>query len=199
MVAYNRDRQLKERLNRFLVKKMGLPEYDYYGNMTANDFLELKSVLSDINNSFTLKVSLAFAEWLANLFEFDSVARSEMQQSILATKPNANGYDIEITHPKKVIAEVKCNIPINNGEVYGSAQKHSIVRDLEALLKGKSKSKVNPSEFLKFMVFLDRGEIRHATKTLVKNLTGLRDSIRFVEGAEELTSKDFVYIVFVAF
>lgn len=199
MDIYNRDEQLKERLNRFLVKKMGLPEYDYYGNMTTNDFLELKSVLSDINNSFTLKVSIAFAEWLAKLLEFDPVARSEMQQGILATKPNANGYDIEITHPKKVIAEVKCNIPINNGAVYGSAQKHSIVKDIEALLKGKSKSKVNPSEFLKFMVFLDRDEIRQATKNLVKNLTSLRDNIRFVEGAEDLTSKDFVYIVFVAF
>lgn len=199
MDIYNRDKQLKERLNGFLVNKMGLPEYDYYGNMTANDILELKSVLSDINNSFTLKVSLAFVEWLAKLLEYDSVVRSEMQQGIQATKPNANGYDIEITHPEKVIAEVKCNIPINNGAVFGSAQKHSIVKDIDALLKGKSKSKVNPSEFLKFMVFLDRDGIRQATKNLVKNLTGLRDSIRFVEGAEDLTSKDFVYIVFVAF
>ena len=117
----------------------------------------------------------------------------------LTIKPNTNGYDIEITNPNKIIAEIKCNVPINNGSAYGSAQKNGTAKDINSLLKGKSKSKVDPSEFLKFMVFLDRGEIRNATKHLVKNMGGLKEQIVFADESTSLTNTNVVYIVFVEF
>lgn len=199
MTNYNRDYQLKERLNAFLTVKLGLPQHDYYGNLSASDFLELKSALSDIHNTITLKVAHAFSNWLANRFDFDAEARTQIQRAILATKPNTNGYDIEITHPCKVIAEVKCNVPVNNGAVYGAAQKSGIIKDIDALMKGKSKSTVTPSEFLKFMVFLDHGGIRLATKHLIKSMTSQKSNILFAEESADLTRKDVVYIVFVEF
>jgi hypothetical protein len=114
-VAFDRESQLPKRLNTFLEQEFGLPEGDYYERLSLDGFLGMKSLLSDINNIFTLKVTLAFSEWVSNHLALNDTAKQEIISQIQKAKPNANGYDIEVSGPVKIIAEVKCNVPINDG------------------------------------------------------------------------------------
>ncbi len=52
-------------------------------------------------------------------------------------KPNTNGYDIELVDRLKIVSEIRCIIPINNGSYYGAAQRNSILDDALKLMKGK--------------------------------------------------------------
>ena len=106
---YNREASLKDKLNGFFEYKLNLPKNDYYSELDLRGYLELKSTLSDINNIFTLKVSSSFVEWLYEKIECIKTKDAALSQ-LLSTKPNTNGYDIEISNPHKVIAEVKCNV-----------------------------------------------------------------------------------------
>ena len=130
--SYDREQALKSRLNAFMQERLGLPADDYYSKLDQRALAELKSVLSDINNIFTLKVTLAFAKWLSAKLNLEQVAQEEIKSSILRAPPNANGYDIEISKPLQIIAEVKCNVPINRGAVYGSAQRDGLARDVNS-------------------------------------------------------------------
>jgi hypothetical protein len=165
---YNREAALRHRLNAFLCERFGLPESDYYAGLTADAFLALKSVLADINNILTLKVSWAFVEWVTLQLGLGLEATSELKQALLAAKPNANGYDIGLNGPIPFVAEVKCNVPINQGDIYGSAQRTGIEKDVTALLHGKRKASVDSKECLKFLAFLDRPEIRTANEHLCR-------------------------------
>ena len=201
---YNREEDLKDRLNTFFQKHLRLPEGDYYSRLGQEGFGELKSVLSDINNIFTVKVTLAFVEWLATRFKLGEKDRSTIISKVLNTKPNANGYDLEISDPIQVIAEVKCNLPINRGNVYGSAQRDGIAKDIVSLMHGKSKSTTDPQSCLKFMVLLDKPEIRQATRHFVGNMKEHRNRIAFVGpdtriDLDSSDSKENVYVVFVEF
>jgi len=197
--SYDRENQLQEQLNIFLENKFGLPDADYYAQLDLVGFLRLKSILSGINNIFTLKVSLAFAEWLTNHLELDDEASTQIFSQIKGTKPNANGYDIEVSKHVKVIAEVKCNIPINNGRVYGSAQKNGIQKDIDALIYGKNKSPISPTDYLKFMVFLDLPEIRAATDHFVKNMKNDKERILFLTNKSKAVDTNRVHVVYVRF
>lgn len=115
--AYDRERVLKHRPNAFLHERLGLPASDDYSRLNEQALSELKSVLSDINNIFTLKGCLVFGEWLSTALSFDASAREKVRSAILRSPPNANGYDVEVSDPARVIAETKCNIPINGGAV----------------------------------------------------------------------------------
>lgn len=198
-IIYDREQTLKSRLNAFMQERLHLPANDYYSRLDQHALAELKSVLSDINNIFTLKVTLAFAEWLSEKLKLDQVAREEIKFSILRNPPNANGYDIEISTPLQVIAEVKCNVPINRGAVYGSAQRDGIAKDVGSLINGKNKSKMHPDVCLKFLVLLDTPEIRDATQHFVKNMKQHRDRIMFAGPDTKLERKDRVYVVHVSF
>ena len=118
---------------------------------------------------------------------------------ILGTKPSANGYDIEVSAPEKIIAEVKCNVPINGGIVYGSELKHRITKDIEALINGKSKSHISTADYLKFMVFLDNPEIRAATKHFVKNMKKEKEWISIIDDNLIADDTDEVYTAYVGF
>src|SRR5688572_14110469 len=120
MDVYDRERFLQSQLNSFLQESLALPASDYYSRLDGTALAELKSLLSNIHNILTLKVCLSFADWLGEMLQFDTATRKRIKDSIFTNPPNANGYDIEITDPIGVIAEVKCNVPINRGSEYGS-------------------------------------------------------------------------------
>lgn len=144
-MKFDRENFLRERLNSFLVGQFNLPENDYYSLLTADGFISLKSALQDINNILTMKVTLSFVSWLSDHYKLDQSARNELRQIALESKPNSNGYDIWLGYPVCFVGEVKCNMPINNGTIYGSAQKLGIERDIHGLLRGKRKAPLNPS------------------------------------------------------
>ena len=196
----DREKKLKDGLNTFLQKHLGLPEDDYYSRLSQEGFGELKSVLSDINNIFTVKVTIAFVEWLVARFKLGEKDRSTIISKVLSAEPNANGYDLEISDPIRVIAEVKCNFPVH-GEVYGAAQRDGIVKDIGFLIRGKSKSTADPQSCLKFMVLLAKSEICKATHHLVRNMKEHRSRVVFVEPDTRIDSNstENVYVVFVEF
>jgi len=202
-MGYNREIELKEKLNSFLVNKLKIPEEDYYANLNRDGLLELKSILSGINNIFTLKVSIAFIEWVSDFLQLNKKVKEKIITDFINTKPNTNGYDIELDSSCKLVAEVKCNVPINKGKIYGSRQKSNIEKDIKNLLNGKIKSKIKPNGFFKFMVFLDTEEIRDATKLFVQNQTKYQDELVFLEKnkfqKDDIKDGDKVYIVFVSF
>jgi hypothetical protein len=195
-LPYNRESILKERLNTFLAREFSLPERDYSGNMSVESILSLKSVLGDINNILTLKVSRAFVDWLASRLQLDEATKRQVMDDLYSTKPNANGFDITVASPIQLVAEVKCNVPINRGEKYGARQKTSIERDVTSLLQGKLKARVNPATCLKFLAFLDHPAIRKATDHLAKISTVCRDRLVFESETVTFDRHDVVYVIY---
>jgi hypothetical protein len=166
---YRRDEDLSRRINAFLCDTFHLPSNDYFGAMDLSSKLELKSVLSDINNTLTMQLTLGFVDWAAKILQMDHVAVTRLRNEVLSTKPSTNGYHVWFAHVPPLVAEVKCNVPINGGTKYGAAQKDGINRDTEGLLNGKTKKSTAspPADSLKFMVFLDLPAVRAANSHLV--------------------------------
>jgi hypothetical protein len=194
---YNREAFLRERLNTFLTRELGLPVSDYYDRLSVEALLSLKSVLADINNILTVKLTLHFISWLVSSFQLGEADALRIRETVLATKPSANGFDVHVPSPIKAIAEVKCNVPINKGNKYGSAQRTGIEEDVTALLQGKSKMQVDPADYLKFMVFLDRPAIRSATDHLLRTSKVCKDRLLVAPAASTLDRRDVVYVVYV--
>ncbi|GGE94501.1 hypothetical protein [Shewanella carassii] len=197
-MEYDREADLSHRLNTFLSETFGLPNKDYYSQLDAEGFISLKSALSDINNILTLKVTLSFADWLSQHYNLDSSAKAELERIVLEAKPNSNGYDVWLGYPVSFVGEVKCNIPINNGLVYGSAQRAGIEKDVNGMLKGKRKASINPEKCPKFLAFLDLPQIRSANEHL-SSVSGIcKEHLVFTEMGQELDRLDVVYGVYVS-
>lgn len=122
-------------------------------------------------------------------------------EQVLGTKPSDNGYDIVVTGEVNILAEIKCNKPINNGFKYGSAQKNGIIKDIRGLLEGKTKGKrANPREAFKFLVVYDFGENTHkAMEHLIKNIPAeLKGKVVLYEESHHVQLLlDKVYVVFI--
>jgi len=117
---------------------------------------------------------------------------------VLQAKPNANGFDVWLGYPIALVGEVKCNVPINKGLIYGAAQRHGIEKDIIALLQGKRKASINPQSCLKFLAFLDRPEIKSANEHLLRVSRICKDKLVFVSEDTALERHDVVYGVYVA-
>lgn len=195
--GYNRESVLRERLNLFFVDKFSLPNHDYYSLLDTKGILELKAVLSDINNILTMKTTLSFIDWVSERMGLDIVAKEEAVSIAMDAKPNSNGYDAYLGYPVAYVAEVKCNVPINGGSVYGSAQRKGIEKDLDGLLKGKRKAHIMPQKCLKFFVFLDLPQVREANKHLAAVNEKFRDNVVFESPEVVPSRKDIIYGVYV--
>jgi len=197
-LKYNRENNLRKRFNLFFSDRFDLPERDYYSSLNSEGLVALKSMLSGINNILTLKVTLSFSNWLSERFELDDSVRAELERSVLMAKPNSNGYDIWLGYPVAFVGEVKCNIPINNGLVYGSAQRAGIEKDVIGLLNGKLKASINPEKCLKFLAFLDLPQIRSANEHLQSVSEICKRNLVIVGTGMKLNRLDVVYGVYVS-
>lgn len=197
-LPYNRERELQSRLNRFFVGEFALPEADYAGFLGLPSLLNLKSVLSDINNTITLKLALGLADWASEQFKLDDVARNELRRTILKSKPNSNGFDVWLGYPVAFVAEVKCNVPVNGGRKYGARQRQGIVTDINALLNGKRKASMMTSGIPKIMAFLDLPEIRAANEHLLKTDLSLSTKLIFLPPGQIPTNADYVHGVYIS-
>ena len=197
----NREEKLKLEFNEFLSEKLFLEKKDYYSELDTEDFIGLKTLLSNINNIVTLKLTLKFIDTLARLLELSDKDKSMIAKKIQAINPSANGFDIEIVEPVKVVAEVKGNIPVNGGATFGSAQKSGILKDLRALKNGKTKSTVDPDNFYKFMVLSDTEATRGATEKLLGSLGKNAEyggyKFEIVSDDTRRLGTDTIYVVFV--
>lgn len=151
-----RNNTLKNKLNQHLSNLTGI-ETDYYSNLKNENILDLKTVLSDIHNLLTLKLTIAAAKWVCEYFKIGDVEFQKIVEKVDATKPNQSGFDILIHEPIKLVGEVKCTSPINNGSKFGVTQRNSILNDIQKLKKGK-RELLDTSEYLKFMFIIDLGD-----------------------------------------
>lgn len=196
---YNKELDLKDKFNNFISLKVTNESKDYYSSLSIEDFFELKTTLQDINNIITYKTTLNFMNWLKLTFPGISEEIEVCLGQILATKPSDNGFDVVVNSDINIVAEVKCNKPINNGYKFGSAQRNGILKDIECLLNGKPKVKsINVTKALKFLVIYDFGEYTSkAIEHLIKNLP-----IEYKQKVEVYSSSDNlalekVHIVFI--
>lgn len=196
---YNRETELKKHFNRFIAEKITGNTEDYYSRMSVEDLEELKTTLKDIHNIITYKTTISFLDWLSDRFPYVKDNYQVYLEQVVGAKPNDNGYDIIVTGEINIIAEIKCNKPINNGYKFGSAQRNGILKDIKGLLEGKSKVRsIDLSEAYKFFSIYDFSDhTLSAVQHLIKNLKpDLRDKVVIYDEAESL-SRDKVQIVFI--
>jgi hypothetical protein len=195
---YNREDELKERFNQFISLKVTGENEDYFSKLSIEDFVDIKTTLSDINNIITYKTTIRFMDWLREHFSSVDENYQVYLNEVWGAKPSGNGYDIMVTGDVNILAEIKCNKPINNGFKYGSAQKNGIIKDIQGLLKGKSKVNFDPSNAYKFLVIYDFGEhTLKATEHLIKNIPSeYRNKVELYANQTQLIL-DKVYVVFI--
>ncbi|TDF94670.1 hypothetical protein [Paenibacillus piri] len=196
---YNRELELKERFNRFIADKITGTAEDYYSRLSVEDFEDIKTTLKDIHNIITYKTTIRFIEWVSDRFPYVKENYQVYLDQVLGTRPNDNGFDLIVTGEVNIIAEIKCNKPINNGYKFGPQQKNGLIKDIRGLLEGKSKVKsIDPAVAFKFLVIYDFGDhTLLAAQHLIKNLsTDIKDKVKIHEDNIELTL-DSVYIVFI--
>lgn len=148
-------KDLKERLNKHLNRLTGLDK-DFYSKLKKDDLIQLKTVLSDLNNVLTLKITVSAAKWICKYFKLGESHKKAIYKKIDDTKPNTNGFDILIDSPIKLVAEVKCITPINKGNRYGAAQWYAILGDALKLKNGK-KECPNTKGYIKILFLIDLG------------------------------------------
>ena len=171
-----RKADLKNRINSHL-KKLSRQDsdFDFYSMMTQSDLIELKTVLADVNNVLTFKLTLTSAIWLCDFFDIDEYTKKNILETIDQIKPNTKGFDIHFPEPYKVLAEVKCISPVNNGGKFGAAQWNSILDDFHKLKNGKG-NLLDTSEYYKFVFLIDLGDrTDQAITQLLKTSKGTSD------------------------
>lgn len=165
-----REQQLCNDFNQFWNAALNSQQQNYYGNLTPLQIIELKKVLSGVNNIITMKTTSAFANILLKKKIINNSQYNNIHNQIMSTNPNSPGFDINYSDPKtNIVAEVKCNIPAN-GSIFGQAQIKGVETDINNLLHGKGKMKGSTSNFYKFFVLLDDGiNVQHAMNHLIKS------------------------------
>lgn len=193
MTNENRFNLLINNISEYFIKKFNI---SISKDLSIEDLLGLKSVLSNVNNMLTYKTTLSFVNWLSQKRNFTTVQKDSIIQQIDSISPNANGYDVDISEPERILAEVKTTIPINNSKGFGSAQRKSIIKDLQKL------SRPENSSALKFMVLLDNENVRDAftkEKSFVKKLKDESLHTEVVINTTNFSYKNTIYVVFVHF
>ena len=193
--VFNREEKLSKEFNAAILNILGDMgndmDNDFYKHLTFKTIINLKKVLSNINNLITLKTSVAFVDFLCEINKIESEIASNVIKEINKTNANTNGYDIVCKNGSfPFIAEVKCNIPCGKkGEKYGAAQIASIKTDLEGLRNGKKKTlELNLKEYFRFMVVLECDGIDKA-------IEGLEcEDVKIWNDKLEI-NKDIIYIV----
>lgn len=193
--VFNREEKLSKEFNAAILNILGDMgndmDNDFYKHLTFKTLINLKKVLSNINNLITFKTSVAFVDFLCEINKIESEIASNVIKEINKTNANTNGYDIVCKNGSfPFIAEVKCNIPCGKkGEKYGAAQIASIKTDLEGLRNGKKKTlELNLKEYFRFMVVLE-------CEGIDKAIEGLEcEDVKIWNDKLEI-NKDIIYIV----
>lgn len=189
---YNRDETLKKQFDGFF-EKFGIE--DLYSKLSNEQLINLKKLLSCINNIITLRTTDAF---VVKLFEDGFINLKEKEKILKKVReqhPNTNGYDVRYDgeyEGKKIIAEVKCNIPVNKTS-FGAAQEEGILNDIHFLLTPKTKEQLDDiASYYKFMVIMRWENIDICVDKIIKK----REHVKFYTNPSELDTENvFVVIV----
>lgn len=170
---------------------------DYYSYMDDHSLDLLKNAVSNLENINTLKTTLSYISKLKQIFDISDKEVNAIEESVRTTSPYYEGYDVEHKGVINVIAEIKCNMPVNNSSNrFETVQVNEIKRDLEYLIKGKEKSKIkNIDNFYKFLVIKKHGKnLAYAVEDLIKTLPIEISKFLLFYREGMVMSKDYVYI-----
>ena len=199
MPTYNRKDDLSSAFNDFWRKALNSNE-DYYSKLTLKEFVHLKKAITNINNIITMLVTESFVQTLHKDGVISTPQQSEMLEQLFETHANTNGFDVEYSAGQmKIVAEVKCNIPVNETS-FGAAQENSIMEDVDHLLHSKKKSDLTSEDiqdYYKFMVFLDVENVRVSTQKLIRKLTKKGLNVTEYTPKTKL-QKDIVYFIYIS-
>ena len=189
-LEYNREKDLKEQFNQFFAQ-LGIE--DLYSKLSNDQLIDLKKLLSCINNMITLRATDSFVLKLYQDGFIDSKEKVGIGKIVDKQHANANGYDVKYVGDKKIIAEVKCNIPVNETS-FGAAQERGIIKDIEHLLDGKKKKQPikDIADYYKFMVILDCEHAQESMEKIIKK----REDVKLYTSPAEL-DKENVYVIYV--
>lgn len=79
--------------------------------MSEQSFDILKAALSNINNIITYNTTIKTVNKISEILKINDLEKEKIIKVVNSTKPNDNGYDIELNHDKAFVCEVKCNSP----------------------------------------------------------------------------------------
>ena len=170
---------------------------DYYSYMDDHSLDLLKNAVSNLENINTLKTTLLYISKLKQIFDISDKEVNAIEESVRTTSPYYEGYDVEHKGVINVIAEIKCNMPVNNSSNrFETVQVNEIKRDLEYLINGKEKSKIkNIDNFYKFLVIKKHGKnLAYAVEDLIKTLPIEISKFLLFYREGMVMSKDYVYI-----
>ncbi len=184
-------------------KKVLNTQDSLFAQMTINDFVELKKAISCINNIVTLLVTDRFIDFLLQTHVISAKQAEKMHQDVNQTHANTNGFDVECKEDVKIVAEVKCNIPVGK-DTFGAAQEAGIMKDIKHLYYGKTKANINEQEigtYYKFMVLLDSNGVKNSVQKLVQKMHNHSDyaNIPIAEyDAKIQLNTNTVYIIYIS-
>ena len=188
-MTYDREIALKDQFNQFF-DQLGIT--DLYSKLTNEQLIDLKKLLSCINNMITLRATDAFVLKIYRDGIISAAEKEEIWRNVNSQHANTNGFDVQYDGKKKIIAEVKCNIPVN-GTSFGAAQEEGILDDIDHLLHGKAKANIaDISAYYKFMVILN---CEHAEESMDKIIHKSEHVKRYTSPAELDTNNVFVIYV----
>ena len=157
--TYNRTINLFDKYTKFI---KSINTEDIESNFTLYRLIELKSILSDINNIMTLISTRSIATKILSILSLNNEDRERILNVIDNQKPNSNGFDIRIDSPVKILVEVKCNSLIHNKR-FGAAQINAILDDARKLrLESSRNMKVRKSiqdtkDYIKIIAIVNFG------------------------------------------
>lgn len=188
----DREAELKNQFNKFFQNHNIENLYDL---LSVEEMIELKKVVSCIHNIITLRATKAFVEKLYDDHIITAAEKDYIFRDVNGVNANTNGYDVQYKNDagKNIIAEVKCNIPVNKTS-FGPAQKDGIVKDIKNLLEGKNKAYLSDtSNFYKFMVILDCSvNVRGSMQKIIEK----QEHVTTYESPNNL-DKDNVFVIYV--
>ena len=171
----SRSQHLGTELNEALISVFPLVDHEYFQELSFTQLLRLKQVLARVHDSVTLKLTFGLVNWIAVRFNFTPEQKAALWQKVEDQSANSSGFDVSWDHPH-IIAEVKGCIPVNGGNVFGSAQTHSLTNDVRQMfglpVKGKTMDQLSPRaksrrstnpEAIKLLALYDCPEVRKAT------------------------------------
>ena len=169
---------------------------DYYSYMDEHSLDLLKNAVTNLKNINTLKTTLWYISKMKDVFDISDKEVAAIEESVRTAPPHYEGYDVEHTGLVNVIAEIKCNMPINNSNKFEPVQINEIKRDLEYLINGKKKSKIKDiSGYYKFLVIKKHGKnLGYAVEELIKTLPLEISKFLLVYREGMIMSKDYIYI-----
>jgi Fe2+ or Zn2+ uptake regulation protein len=193
--VYERENYLKLQFNE-VWSSILKEKKDYYSYMDEHSLDLLRNAVTNLKDINTLKTTLAYIHNLKDVFDISDKEVNAIEESVRTAPPHYEGYDVEHKGMINIIAEIKCNMPVNNSNKFETVQINEIKRDLEYLIYGKEKSRIkNIDGFYRFLVIKKHGKnLGFAVEDLIKTLPIEISKFLLFYREGMIMSKDYVYI-----